>query len=180
VDNLYADSREALIVALARRGDRDAFAELVRRRQGWLRGLLLRSCGDAAVADDLAQQAYLKAWQKLSQLRDPARFGPWLKQLALNEWLQQLRKGDALARAERWEPEVSHRETPGLSRDLDSALATLPAPVRLCVVLAHQEQMTHGDIARATAIPLGTVKSHVRRGSAALRKLLLDYGSEEA
>lgn len=62
--------------------------------------------------------------------------------------------------------------------DLAAALARLPAAVRLCILLAYQEGMSHGEIARATAIPLGTVKSHIVRGSARLRELLRDYGDE--
>jgi RNA polymerase sigma factor (sigma-70 family) len=59
--------------------------------------------------------------------------------------------------------------------DLDSALATLPPNVRVCVVLAYSEGMSHGEISATTAIPLGTVKSHVTRGSARLRELLHSY-----
>lgn len=63
----------------------------------------------------------------------------------------------------------------GRNIDLAAALALLPAAVRLCIVLAYQEGMSHGDIATVSGIPLGTVKSHVRRGSARLRELLSDY-----
>jgi len=176
VDNLYGDSHESLVVALARTGDRDAFGELVRRRQAWLRGLMLRSSGDPSLADDLAQQAFVVAFRRLRQLRDNRRFGAWLKQLAINEWLQHLRRRDALSLAEDWDlPEVAAGSDPSLVRDLDSALATLPAAVRLCLVLVYQEQMTHAETAAATSLPLGTVKSHVRRGAAVLRRLLVDY-----
>lgn len=163
-------------MALASNGDRDAFAELVRRRQVWLRGLLLRSCGDPALADDLAQQAFLTAYRKLSQLKDARRFGAWLKQLAINEWLQLLRKRDALRAAEEWQPEHGHQVgDAGLRMDLDAALSQLPDAVRLCVVLAYHENMSHGEIAETTQMPLGTVKSHVRRGGAVLRDLLSAY-----
>src|SRR5258707_12428757 len=60
--------------------------------------------------------------------------------------------------------------------DLDAALATLPPHARLCVVLAYSEGMSHAEISESTAIPLGTVKSHVARGAARLRELLHDYG----
>jgi RNA polymerase sigma-70 factor (ECF subfamily) len=60
--------------------------------------------------------------------------------------------------------------------DLDAALAQLPRDVRLCVALAYSEGMSHAEISRLTAMPLGTVKSHITRGSARLRELLHDYG----
>jgi RNA polymerase sigma-70 factor (ECF subfamily) len=179
VENLYGDSHEALVVGLARNGDRDAFAELVRRRQDWVRGLMLRSCGDTSLADDLAQQAFLQAWRKLSQLRQVHTFGAWLKQLAINEWLQLLRKNDALVLAEDWQLEEGvSRDNPGLARDLDAALEILPGAVRLCVVLSYQENMSHGEIAAATGLPLGTVKSHIKRGSEVLRQRLSAYCEE--
>jgi len=63
--------------------------------------------------------------------------------------------------------------------DLDRALAQLTRTERLCVVLAYNEGMSHGEISAATALPLGTVKSHVRRGSQRLRVLLSAYEPAE-
>jgi RNA polymerase sigma-70 factor (ECF subfamily) len=60
--------------------------------------------------------------------------------------------------------------------DLDAALATLPPHARLCIVLAYNEGMSHAEISESTAIPLGTVKSHIARGAAHLREILHDYG----
>jgi RNA polymerase sigma-70 factor (ECF subfamily) len=64
--------------------------------------------------------------------------------------------------------------------DLDAALATLPPQARLCVVLAYSEGMSHAEISDATAIPLGTVKSHIARGAARLREILHAYGDRHA
>ncbi|MDF2370178.1 MAG: sigma factor [Rhizobiaceae bacterium] len=80
----YAASPEALVVGLARSGNSDAFAELVRRRQSWIRNLMRRLCGDITLADDLSQQVFMHAWQKMAQLQQTDRFGPWLKRLAIN------------------------------------------------------------------------------------------------
>jgi RNA polymerase sigma-70 factor (ECF subfamily) len=60
--------------------------------------------------------------------------------------------------------------------DLDGALARLPPDARLCVVLAYSEGMSHAEISETTAMPLGTVKSHIARGAARLRELLQAYG----
>ena len=172
---------EAAVVALAMNGDDAAFGELVRRRQGALRQLLRRLSRDEALADDLAQQAFVQAWKSIRQLKSPAAFGAWLRQLAVNCWLQQLR----LKKPEvELDPDMLS-ELPAACAvaerlDLDAALARLPAAARLCVVLAYSEGMSHADISAATGQPLGTVKSHVARGAARLRELLHGYGEQYA
>jgi RNA polymerase sigma factor (sigma-70 family) len=168
-------SPEALIVEFAKKGDGDAFAELVKRRQSWIRNLMRRFCGDATLADDLAQQAFLQAWRTIGQLRRADRFGPWLKRLAVNVWLQHLRRNDALRDADEFDDDAVRRDSPGIAMDLNRALAELSEPVRMCIVLSYHEGMTHGEIADLTEMPLGTVKSHIRRGTARLKVLLAAY-----
>lgn len=161
---------------MARTGDRDAFAELVRRREPWLRTLMLRCCNNAALADDLSQQAFLQAWSTIGQLRQSGRFGPWLKRLAINIWLQHVRRNDPLRdAADATDTAGTRSETTGIAMDLDRALATLKPDVRLCVVLSYHEGMTHDEIADFTGLPPGTVKSHIRRGGERLRKHLDAY-----
>jgi RNA polymerase sigma-70 factor (ECF subfamily) len=163
-------------VPLARKGDRDAFAELVRRREAWVRTLLLRCCNDATLADDLAQVAFLQAWNTIGQLRQASRFGPWLKRLTINTWLQHIRRNDPLRHADEEADVASGAEdATGMGMDLDEALATLKEPVRLCIVLSYHEGMTHDEIAEFTGLPGGTVKSHIRRGTKRLRQLLAAY-----
>jgi RNA polymerase sigma factor (sigma-70 family) len=172
------DAQEIVLVALAASGDREAFGELVWRRQSWLRNLLRRLSRDAALADDLAQQVFLKAWRSLPQLKSPAAFGGWLRRMAVNTWLAEARAAHALAAA--CDPdELADRVAylPGATeqQDLDRALARLAPDERLCVVLAYNEGMSHGEISEATSLPLGTVKSHIRRGAERLRVLLDAY-----
>lgn len=175
IDN-FATSPEALIVALARTGDRDAFAELVRRRQSWVRTMMRRCCGDVTLADDLAQQAFLKAWQDIGRLREPKAFATWLRSLAINVWRQHLRKHDALQDADDADTHARAQDrSAGLQLDLDSALKTLSDSARLCVVLSYHEGMTHEEIAEATGQPIGTVKSHIRRSTERLQNLLAAY-----
>lgn len=172
----YSDSPEAVVVALAQQRESAAFAELVERRQSWLRNLMRRCCGDATLADDLAQQVFLQAWRKISRLQEPGKFGAWLKRLAINMWLQHLRKSDALNESDEMDETLSGSSEPsGIALDLDRALATLAPAIRLCVVLSYHEGMTHGEICDAAQLPLGTVKSHIRRGSKQLQTLLSDY-----
>ena len=73
----------------------DAYTELVRRRQSWVRNLMRRCCGDETLADDLAQQVFLQVWRRIRQLREPTKFGSWLKRIAVNEWIQHQRRNDS-------------------------------------------------------------------------------------
>jgi RNA polymerase sigma-70 factor, ECF subfamily len=174
-----ANVAEATLVVLAAGGEVEAFEELVRRREPRLRQFLRRVCSDNALADDLSQQAFLQAWMQLKTLRAPAAFGSWLRQLALNTALQQMRR-----RSERLDPDAgmdlpANEADPGLALDLERALERLRPDERICVVLCHAEGMSHGEIATHTGWPLGTVKSHVTRGSARLRAWLAPGALEE-
>ncbi len=177
----FGQAAEAAVVALAMSGDRRAFTELVRRRQSWLRNLLRRLCRDPALADDLAQQVLLRAWRSLPTLRSVAAFGSWLRRLAINTWLAHLRTTppptlplDSVEFSAPTDPGTGSEEL-----DLDRALERLSRDERLCVVLACNEGMSHGEISAVTGLPLGTVKSHVRRGAERLRTLLDAYHPDE-
>ena len=180
MNSLYSSSQEALLVSLARNGDQAAFAELVSRRGAGVRSLLRRSSNNAALADDLAQQTFLRAWVKLKQLKQADRFGSWLRQLAINEWLQHIRKHDALALSDTVDDEslATNQTRPDIARDLEEALKQLPTAARLCVVLSYQEGMSHREVSDATGLAAGTVKSHIRRGTQTLKRLLSDYNEE--
>lgn len=175
---------ETSVVALAMGGDDAAYGELMRRRQAQIRHLLRRLCRNPALADDLAQQTFLQAWRRLRTLQAPGAFGGWLRKIAVTTWLQHLRaqdsrpEGSIAAGAESASAgldEGAHEPTLAARVDLDHALEQLPADVRLCVVLAYGERMSHREIAEATDLPLGTVKSHINRGAARLRDALRAY-----
>ena len=140
----------------------------VRRREPRLRQFLRRVCADAALADDLAQQSFLQAWMQLGTLREPAAFGSWLRQLALNTALQQMRRRSELLDPDAGIDVAVDDADPGLALDLERSLARLRPDERICVVLCHAEGMSHAEISKHTGWPLGTVKSHVTRGSARL------------
>ena len=180
-----AGAAEAAVVALAASGDHPAFAELVRRRQGMVRGLMRRLCRDPTLAEDLAQQAFVQAWRQIGRLNTPQAFGAWLRTIAVNVWLQEARR--APARLESPEADLPEPEPEGLGDadraaarlDLSCALLRLKAPERICVVLAYAEGLSHREIAEATGWPLGTVKSNVTRGSERLRAWLSPQGDRD-
>lgn len=172
---------EATLAGLAIAGDDSAYGELVRRRHSQIRALLRRLCRDSACADDLAQQSFLQAWRQLRTLRSPGAFGGWLRRIAVNTWLQDIRaRGELTSESAAGEPaerasEPSHEPTIAEQLDLDQALSQLAPNERLCIVLAYGERMSHREVADATDLPLGTVKSHIARGTARLRELLRAY-----
>jgi RNA polymerase sigma-70 factor (ECF subfamily) len=177
--NGYATASDEMLVLLARDRNQHAFAVLVERHQSWLRNLLRRLSHDRALADDLAQQVFMQAWKALPGLRAGQAFQAWLKTIAVHIWLKQLRRREPLFNLARDAPlpEAAVANTTALALDLDRALAQLGEAVRLCVVLAYHEGMSHGVIAEITGLPLGTVKSHINRGSAQLRACLDAYAT---
>lgn len=168
---------EATLAALAIAGDDPAFGELVRRHHSRIRSLLRRLGRDPVLADDLAQQAFVQAWRRIRTLRTPGAFPAWLRQIAVSTWLQQLRaQGSRDADAPNaLGAEPAHEPTLAERMDLDRALSHLGPHVRLCIVLAYGERMSHREIAETTELPLGTVKSHIARGASRLRDLLQAY-----
>lgn len=169
-----AFAEEGVVVALAQAGDARAFAELVARRQSSIRNLLRRLSRDASLADDLAQETFLQAWRQLSRLRAHGAFGGWLRQIAINAWLQHVRSRERFSELK---DEVLNTGEPSVSlaADLDTALAALTPESRLCVVLSYHEGLSHGEIAAATGIALGTVKSHILRGASRIKETLKAY-----
>lgn len=168
---------DLLVIALACAGDDTAFAEVLRRRQARVRKFMYHLCRNAAQGDDLAQQVFLTAWQSLKQLRSAAAFDGWLKRIMVTTWLAEARRGKVGTTNEIDPADVAvHHDATSARMDLDTALSTLPADMRLCVVLAYSEGLSHPEITSLTDMPMGTVKSHISRGVTRLREILADYG----
>ena len=170
---------DTLVIALACAGDDSAFAEVMRRRQVRVRKFMYHLCRQTALGDDLAQQVFLKAWRSLGQLRSAAAFDGWLKKIMVSIWLEEVRRRKLVTVSDVELADLAvHHDATAARMDLDAALSTLPADMRLCVVLAYNEGMAHPEIAALTGAPLGTVKSHISRGAARLREILADYGEK--
>ncbi len=180
IDNL-ADARvdDALVARVLMTDDRRAFEQLVRRHQGMVRAQLRRLVhGDNAKADDLAQETFLLAWRKLHQFRGEARFSTWIYRIAYSCFLQARRKrssakedidGDALDRR------TSPHGAAELRIDVNRAMRCLSAPEQNVLLHVVQLGLSHDEAAYVLAMPLGTVKSHAKRGKAKLRALLADW-----
>ncbi|HWU79476.1 MAG TPA: RNA polymerase sigma factor [Caulobacter sp.] len=165
------------LAALAAAGDRQAYGELVRRHGSAVRGLLRRLGADSASADDLAQDAFMAGFEQVADYRGEGTFGAWIKKIAARLYLKKVRRDARLIFSDNAEPveEVMVRDASGdaASRiDLDEALKALSRGERLCVSLCYGADWSHAEAAGALNIPIGTVKSHVKRGLDKLRAKL--------
>lgn len=164
------------LVALAAAGGRAAFGELVRRHGSAVRGLLRRMGADAATADDVAQDAFLVAFQRVAEFRGEGAYAGWVKRIAARLYLRRRKRSarEVLEAEPAAVEEASpHGEFDAARRmDLDEAMKTLSEAERLCVSLCFGAGLSHTEAAEALGTPLGTVKSHVKRGLDKLRSRL--------
>ncbi len=168
------------LARLAGAGDRLAFTELVRRAAGPTRSLLRYMGAQPATADDMLQDALVLALRQISSYRGESGFATWLRTIAARHYLRR-RKAEArtLLTADMGDIEDIGRQesaSPMEYLDLYQAMAALPHQQRLCVSLCHGAGLTHEEIAVALEVPVGTVKSHVRRGLQNLKARLADAG----
>jgi RNA polymerase sigma-70 factor (ECF subfamily) len=167
-----------LIARVLLREDHHAYGELVRRHQSVVRAFLARMAkGDSHLADDLAQETFLKAWKKLRTFRNTARFSTWLLGIACNEFRMAHRGRkeaslEDLGESETPQEDISTLSHAGLRIDLTEALHSLNDSERAAVILCCQDGLSHEEAALALDCPLGTVKTHVQRGKEKLRRRL--------
>ena len=164
-------------MAQAQAGDVGAFEELYRRHVDRIHALCLRMCGDAKEAEELTQDAFVRAWEKLDSFRGSSAFSSWLHRLAVNvvlgSWRTKGRHRErvvAIADFEGLDP--GHEPQPRLAMDLESAIAGLPAGARTVFVLHDIEGYRHRDIAELTGLAVGTSKTQLHRARRLLRKAL--------
>jgi RNA polymerase sigma factor (sigma-70 family) len=172
--------KQRKLVLLAMAGDESAFGTLAGRHQAHLRAFLFRMCGDRAAADDIAQETFVKAWRNLHRLRDAEAFSVWLRRIAVRTALDALRKVKSevpLDEDDETGAPLSQAETANTKLDVEAALMRLSPPARSCILLFYGEGMSHLEIAEETAIPVGTVKSHIARATVRLRAHLAPWRS---
>ena len=168
-----------LILAALERDDRNAFSELVRRHQATVRTVLRRlTRGDAALADDLAQETFVLAWRNLRAFRFEARFSTWIYRIAFNAWQSEARKRrEVLLELDDESPPPGSEGfdvMPDVAArvDMERAIATLSDGERAAITACYYADLTHEEAAKALGMPLGTVKTHVLRAKAKLKARL--------
>ena len=171
-----------LIARVVADDDRHAFATLVRRHQSAVRGFLLRlCCGDGALADDIAQETFLRAFQRIGSYRSEGGFTSWLLAIAYRTFASEKRKRRWSAEELREAPEVEQngaQDATAVSEDIARAMRHLREPERACLSLCYQWGMSHREAAGVMDCPVGTVKTHIARGKEKLREHLSAYGPQ--
>jgi RNA polymerase sigma-70 factor (ECF subfamily) len=170
---------DAEIAARCRDGDAEAFEILYRRHAARIFSLACRLGGSVESAEDLLQEIFLQAYQKLGSFKGNAAFGTWLYRLALNRCLdfvrsRQSKNGkltDTLDEEMSFGP-VAPRETPIARIDLERAIARLPDGYREAFVLHDVEGFDHKEVAALLGIAEGTSKSQVFKARMKLREML--------
>jgi RNA polymerase sigma-70 factor (ECF subfamily) len=171
---------ESILVESARNGDSAAFEKLYRSNKDRIYGLLWRICGgDAALAEDLLQEAFVRAWQKLDSFRGESRFGTWLHRLSANVALSDRRIRLRRVRHEVPMDEVAERTAVGdrdivadKRMDLEKAIARLPERARTVLILYDIEGYRHAEIAEMTGMAVGSSKAQLHRARKLIREVL--------
>lgn len=170
----YAETTEARRAA---GGDHEAFERLYRAHVGRIHALARRMVGED-LADDLTQEVFIRAWEKLSSFRGESKFGTWLHRLAVNHLLsrretERKREARTVAGEGAWGSVAAPvKRSSAAALDLEEALTRLPAGAREVFVLYDVEGYGHEDIAGLVGISVGTSKSQLHRARMLLRGYL--------
>ena len=175
-------SEERSLVSAAARGEMRAFEALYRRHAGRVHGVIARLVGGhGARAEDLTQEAFVRAWQALPAFRFESAFSTWLHRLAVNTALMELRSRRSRPQDEGDSDEEvfeligstdSAGHTTALSMDLERAVASLPPRARAVLVLYDVEGWKHEEIAAELGMAVGSSKAQLHRARNLLRDRL--------
>jgi len=157
------------------RGDIAAFGELIERHQSHVRNFLRKLAADRTLADDLAQDCFMRAWDKLHTFSGRGSFIGWLLKVAYTTFLQSRRKSKRYAEILEAAGHVtdlesrSHVSTADEITDLDRFLAILTEQERTILLMSYACGLSHREIGEALDMPVGTVKSVIFRGKEKIR-----------
>lgn len=178
------------LIDRSRRGDNDAFDQLVRRHERTVYNVAYRLTNSHDDAADIAQEAFVRAWNNLRSFRGDAQFSTWIHRIVTNAFLDDRKR--RRARPTRSLDEAVELDESSVARQfedpapgpeavaegeerravLERAIATLPEAQRVMVVLFHTQGLAYEEIAEITHLPMGTVKSRLNRARLALRDRL--------
>ncbi len=177
-----ADLSDRALVLRTRRGEVDAFGELVQRYQNPVFNVCFRLLGERQEAEDLTQECFVRAFQRLDSFDVERPFGPWVRRVATNLCLNHLQRF-APARLSlddeadfpqpaTWANPEAVRERAERAEALRAAILTLPAHYRAVIELRHFQELSYAEIAAELGIPLSDVKSHLFRARKQLARML--------
>ena len=174
------------IIARARRGDADAFEQLVAAYRDQVFRLALRMCGSEADADEVAQEAFLSAWKALPNFRGESQFSTWLYQLTTHAAIDLMRRekrqiaADDITEVSAADPAPSPQQQAEQSEQREivrDAILQLAPEQREVVVLRFMEELSYEEIGAMLTLPSGTVKSRLNRARAQLKEILSRSGN---
>ena len=171
---ISGDDQYLVALAVASQ-DTAAFGELIRRHQSQVRNFLRKLAADPVEADDLSQEAFLHAWDKLQTYSGRGSFIGWLLKVAYTTFLQSKRKSKRYAEVMDEVGHVAELESRSYTQsaeevtDLDKLLAVLTKEERAIMVMSYACGLSHREIGEATGLPVGTVKSVIFRGKEKIR-----------
>ena len=164
------------LIVRARRGDRNAFGELVTCYQTGVFNVCFRLLHERSEAEDLAQETFMRAYDRLPMFDLDREFGPWIRRIAANLCLNYLESRKVTAQLDE-ERDADDGQTPERqvevrerSAQIRDALLSLPPHYRVVIELRHYQELSYDEIASELKIPLSDVKSHLFRA----RKLLAE------
>ena len=171
---------EAQLIVQAQSGDRNAFSELVRDHAQGVLNVVYHMCGDMLIAEDAAQETFIRAWQKLPSYRPQTPLRNWLYRIAFNAGMDMLRKNRRIVPDDIDEmqltdgqpsPEslVSHNERTAL---VQKAILSLPDASRAVLILREYEGLSYQEISSTLDIPVGTVMSRLNYARNLLKEKL--------
>jgi RNA polymerase sigma factor (sigma-70 family) len=181
-DKAEISATETRWVEKARAGDRLAFEQLYRSHCDRIFGLCWRMCGgDKALAEDMVQEAFVRAWNKLHLFKGESKFGTWLHRLTVNVVLSDRRIRVKRLQREREMSDAVERTLigdrdvfAGLRKDLEAAIAGLPERARTVLILYDIEGYQHNEIAELTGMAVGSSKAQLHRARKLVREVLKD------
>ena len=170
--------RDELLVRRAQQGEIGAFEGLYRTHVGRVYALCRRMTADPALAEDLTQEAFVRAWERLATFRGESAFSTWLHRLTVNVVLAHFRAADRRDGRDGAEAldgladALTIPTQPGASLDLERAIARLPQRARTVFVLHDVEGYRHDEIAVLAGMAVGTSKAQLNRARRLLREAL--------
>ena len=180
-----AEQDDMQLVSASKKGDQDAFAQLVQRYQRRVFNLVYRMLQQYEEATETTQETFLAAWQGLPSFRGDARFPTWLYRIAYNCSLKSLeqRKRDKALQAALQAEQILERADSDECTDaqleahdrqalIQEHLAKLPAKYRIVLILRHLQDMTYEEMAEILTMPIGTIKTHLFRARNLLKERL--------
>ena len=168
---------ENQLVIRSLNGDRTAYEKLYRANVGKIYALCLRMCGQKELAEDLAQESFIRAWQKLDSFRGDSKFSSWLYRLTSNVVIGHMRSANKW-QLEQYDEAIHEKNLSETGKadvvnahqaDIEKALLSLPDKARVVLIMHDYLGYKHTEISEITGMAIGTSKTHLHRAKAQLK-----------